>query len=60
MIFNNRNYWIKILPIKRNSKSSSIYLVIYNEKYNFNIYDKLDKENYEIFYEGTNSKTCFF
>jgi len=60
MIRKDEKCWIKIVPLIQESNPSSIHLILNNEFYNWDIYDKNGREAHEIFFEGSNSTPCFY
>jgi len=60
ILINNKNCWIKIIPCKRKSKPSSLHIIINNEQYNFNIYDKDGIESDKIYFKGSEITPSFY
>ena len=60
MISENDSCWIKVVPLKRISLPSRLHLIINDENYDFDIYDKDRKEDHEIYFEGLRCTPCFY
>jgi hypothetical protein len=60
MITDENNFWIKIEPIKRESEPSNLYILINNEEFNYEIYNKIGLESLKIYFQGKNFETSFF
>lgn len=52
MLRTNNKCWIKATPLVRVSIPSSIQLIIDNEQYKYDIYDKDGTEAHEFYFEG--------
>ena len=52
--------WIKVVPLIRESTPSSLYILLNNEYYHWDIYDKNGREAHEIYFEGTECIPCFY
>ena len=60
MIKEKNNFWIKIEPIKRESEPSNLYILINNEEFNYEIYNKTGLESCKIYFQGKNIEPSFF
>jgi hypothetical protein len=60
MIRKDEKCWIKIVPLIRESIPSSLHLILNNEFYSWDIYDKNGRESHEIFFEGVNTIPSFY
>lgn len=60
MFRENQNCWIKIIPTKKNSIKSTIYIMINNEEYSWEIYDKFGNDVNKIYLKGYKIEPCFY
>lgn len=60
MIRKEDNCWIKVVPIKRKSTSSSLHIIINGKEYNFDIYDKNGIEAHRIYFKGYKILPSFY
>ena len=60
MIRSNEKCWIKVVPLARKSKPSSICFILNNEDFHWDIYDENGSEAHEIYFEGIDIDPCFY
>ena len=60
MIRSNEKCWIKVVPLVRKSKSSSICFILNNEDFHWDIYDENGSEAHEIYFEGIDINPSFY
>ena len=60
MIRSNEKCWIKVVPLVRKSKSSSICFILNNEYFHWDIYDENGSETHEIYFEGIDINPSFY
>jgi hypothetical protein len=60
MIRDNYNCWIKIEPLKPASTPSSLYIILNEELYHWEIYNKNGKEDHVIYFEGLKCIPIFY
>lgn len=60
MLRENQDCWIKILPTKNNSQISTIHIMINNEEYHWELYDKDGKDAHKIYLKGNQIEPCFY
>lgn len=60
MIRENEKCFIKIEPIVRVSKPSTLYISLKNDIHSWEIYDKNGTESNIIYFKGSNCKPSFF
>ena len=60
MIRSDDKCWIKVVPLVRISKPTSIHLLLNDEYYNWDIYDENGIESHKIYFEGFNINPSFY
>jgi hypothetical protein len=60
MIKDNDKCWIKVVPLKRKSIHSSLYIILNDEYHKWDIYDKDGKEAHEIYFKGEKVFPSFY
>jgi len=60
MILEGDTSWIKVIPLIQVSNPSSLHLILNDEHYNWDIYDKDGREAHEIYFEGSNVIPSFY
>ena len=60
MLRKDNNCWIKAVPLIRVSIPSSLHLILNDECYHWDIYDKNGRETHEIYFEGVKSTPSFY
>jgi len=59
MIIINEKNWIKISPMVKKYIQTNLRLILNDESYNFEIYDKNGIESHEIYFEGVKCNPSF-
>lgn len=60
MIRQKDKCWVKVVPLKRKSNPSSLHIILNDEHYHWDLYDKDGKENHKIYFKGEKSFPSFY
>jgi len=60
MLRKGEGCWIKIVPSATKSDQTSLYIILNNERYSFDIYDKKGNELHNIFLKGEKITPSFY
>jgi len=60
MLRKGKDCWIKIVPSSRVSTPTSLHIILNDEKYHLDVYDKQGNEAHKIFLKGGNITPSFY